>query len=108
MSNYLKTGYDPVERRWPGWIERAGMRLDRLPTVVAPGVPIGLISRYRAKEFGLPIDVAIVAGTTDGCAGFLANARVRDQAHGDKDSRLLIGWRRASTRSAANRPTLGL
>src|SRR3712207_7580953 len=29
-NNALKTGYDPVERRWPDWLARAG--LDRKST----------------------------------------------------------------------------
>ncbi|MBI3672090.1 MAG: carbohydrate kinase [Rhizobiales bacterium] len=43
-SNALKSGYDPVARAWPRWI-----------------------------GFRLPRDVTIVAGTTDGCAAFLAS-----------------------------------
>jgi D-ribulokinase len=71
-NNALKTGYDPVARSWPDWISDAGMQPDRLPTVVPAGATTGTISRRRAAEFGLPANVAIVAGTTDGCAAFLA------------------------------------
>jgi sugar (pentulose or hexulose) kinase len=71
-NNALKAGYDPVARRWPDWISGAGMQQDRLPTVVPAGATTGTISRECAAELGLPADVAIVAGTTDGCAAFLA------------------------------------
>ena len=71
-NNALKTGYDPVARCWPDWVERAGMLPDRLPNVVEPGTITGNILHNRAAEFGLPANTMIVAGTTDGCAAFLA------------------------------------
>lgn len=60
-NNALKTGWDPVARRWPAWLDRLGVRRALLPEVSAPGTPIG---RWR--------DATVVAGTTDGCAAFLA------------------------------------
>ncbi len=72
-NNALKTGYDPVARKWPDWIEAAGFDAARLPRVVAAGARTGTILAHAASRFGLRNDVAIVAGTTDGCAGFLAS-----------------------------------
>lgn len=71
-NNALKTGYDPIERRWPDWIAETGLRTDLLPRVVAPGAPIETIAPDMAKTFGLDPETIIVAGTTDGCASFLA------------------------------------
>jgi sugar (pentulose or hexulose) kinase len=71
-NNALKTGYDPMQRAWPGWIGKAGVDTALLPTVVAPGSPLGTIDAEAAVRFGLPADVTVVAGTTDGCASFLA------------------------------------
>jgi sugar (pentulose or hexulose) kinase len=71
-NNALKTGYNAVTRRWPDWLVEAGMRPDALPTVVAAGTVTGRIERQCSAELGLRTDVAIVAGTTDGCAAFLA------------------------------------
>ena len=71
-NNALKTGYDAVTRRWPNWLVKAGMRPNLLPTVVPAGTITGRIERWRSAELGLAADVAIVAGTTDGCAAFLA------------------------------------
>lgn len=71
-NNALKTGYDPIERRWPEWIAATGLPLDLLPRVETPGTPIGLLTPPIAKAFGLAEDVAVIAGTTDGCASFLA------------------------------------
>ncbi len=70
-NNALKTGYDPVAARWPNWIERAGADLGKLPVVLEPGAPIGQIGA-EAVGFGIPKSAIVHAGTTDGCASFLA------------------------------------
>ena len=67
-SNALKTGYDPVGRCWPAWLTNDVLRTELLPPVVATGTQTGLTS----GAFGLPVDVPVVAGLTDGCAAFLA------------------------------------
>lgn len=71
-NNALKSGYDPVAGNWPDWIARSGLRVALLPSIVPPGTVTGHIRSDMAARFGLPADVAIVAGTTDGCASFLA------------------------------------
>ncbi|MHC1549895.1 FGGY-family carbohydrate kinase [Phyllobacterium sp. K27] len=68
----LKTGYDPVERCWPIWMGRTGAHMEMLPHVLAAGSPISTITSSAATAFDLPSSVIIVAGTTDGCASFLA------------------------------------
>jgi D-ribulokinase len=72
-NNALKSGYDPVARQWPAWIARTGFDVARFPSVVPAGERIGTIRPGIADRFGLPRDAAIVAGTTDGCAAFLAS-----------------------------------
>lgn len=72
-NNALKTGYDPVSRSWPSWIGETGMDTSLLPQVVPAGTAIGTILSDVAQEFGLPAGVKMVAGTTDGCAAFLAS-----------------------------------
>jgi len=76
-NNALKTGYDPVRRCWPGWLRDLGIRATLLPEVVAPGTPIGTIDPALATRFGLPANVVIAAGTTDGCAAYLATGANR-------------------------------
>ncbi|RUV34979.1 carbohydrate kinase [Mesorhizobium sp. M7A.F.Ca.MR.148.00.0.0] len=71
-NNALKTGYDVEARRWPEWIAATGMRIELLPRVVEPGEVTGALTAEAGELFGLPRDVAVVAGTTDGCASFLA------------------------------------
>jgi sugar (pentulose or hexulose) kinase len=70
-NNALKTGYDPVARQWPDWISRAGADLSKMPRVLEPGAPIGPVNE-DACRLGLPAAAMVAAGTTDGCASFLA------------------------------------
>jgi D-ribulokinase len=72
-NNALKTGYDPVARRWPDWIATAGLRMDLLPRVYPAGARTGTVTQEACKAYGFRPGVAVVAGTTDGCAAFLAN-----------------------------------
>ncbi len=67
-NNALKTGYDPISGTWPDWVAQI-VDPTCLPRVVAPGTAIGTIG---PNEFGLPESCKRVAGTTDGCASFLA------------------------------------
>ncbi|AZO09431.1 carbohydrate kinase [Mesorhizobium sp. M3A.F.Ca.ET.080.04.2.1] len=76
-NNALKTGYDPVRRRWPDWMGRTGADMALLPQVLPPGTAIAAISAESAKRFGLAGDAVVVAGTTDGCASFLATGAAR-------------------------------
>ncbi len=71
-NNALKTGYDPLSRTWPEWIEKTGMNRAQLPTVYRAGQPIGLAKGWLAQQSGLPESALVVAGTTDGCASFLS------------------------------------
>ncbi len=72
-NNALKTGYDPVNRRWPDWIARTGLDPALLPEVVPAGTAIGTVTAEMARAFGLATFTVVVAGTTDGCAAFLAS-----------------------------------
>lgn len=72
-NNALKSGYDPVTRQWPEWIRTTGFETDLLPRVVPAGTRVATISAAMSSALNLPADTAIVAGTTDGCAAFLAS-----------------------------------
>ena len=71
-NNALKTGYDPVARRWPDWIAATGLDVARLPEVQPAGLLPGRIDAAMARALGLPAGLRVAAGTTDGCAAFLA------------------------------------
>jgi len=72
-NNALKTGYDPVRRCWPDWLRDFGLSPGLLPEVVPVGTPIGHVSAQAAIALGIPEGIIIAAGTTDGCATFLAS-----------------------------------
>jgi len=72
-SNALKMGYDIQSLSWPDWLQGIPGARDRLPDVVAPGDRIGRIDAAVAVELGLPADLLLLAGATDGTAGFLAS-----------------------------------
>lgn len=71
-NNALKTGYDCVAGDWGSWIADSGLREGLLPRVVPAGTPIGPVLTDMADRFGLHRGVMVIAGTTDGCASFLA------------------------------------
>ena len=76
-NNALKTGYDLIARTWPGWIADCGFDAVLLPPVVEPGSAVGRVSDSARKTFGLAPDTLVVAGTTDGCASFVATGADR-------------------------------
>ena len=71
-NNALKTGYDPVARLWPAWMDATGINRALLPQVLPAGSPMARITASAAAKYGLPGNLLIIAGTTDGCASFLA------------------------------------
>lgn len=71
-NNCLKTGYDIRERVWPNWLDKVGVRRQLLPQVVAPGTFIGTVNRMLIETLGLSSQTALVAGTTDSIAAFIA------------------------------------
>lgn len=72
-NNALKSGYDPIARNWPSWIAGTGFDVSLFPKVVPAGTATGTILPDVAEKFGLSKILSIVAGTTDGCAAFLAS-----------------------------------
>ncbi|MGQ9525127.1 MAG: FGGY-family carbohydrate kinase [Armatimonadota bacterium] len=74
FSNALKTGYDLSSLAWPEMIEaKLGVPLSKLPKVAVPGEPIAAVSAEAAEATGLSVGTAVVAGMTDGTAGFVAS-----------------------------------
>ncbi|MCW8910878.1 MAG: FGGY-family carbohydrate kinase [Gammaproteobacteria bacterium] len=71
-NNALKTGYNPIERKWPDWLNKLNFNNSLLPEVVPPGTVIGNITRNISKQFNMPAETQIIAGTTDSIAAFIA------------------------------------
>jgi xylulokinase len=78
-SHWLKAGIDLGSRTWPvDAMHALGLDADRLPDLVLPGTPLGTVDPAVAHDLGLPPDVVVVAGMTDGCTAQLAAGAVRD------------------------------
>lgn len=76
-SHALKAGIDPVCAEWDeGLLEAVGVRRASLPDLVHPGTVLGTVDDRVATGLGLPRDVAVVAGMTDGSTGQLAAGAV--------------------------------
>ncbi|MDH5548115.1 MAG: FGGY-family carbohydrate kinase [Gammaproteobacteria bacterium] len=72
-NNALKMGYDPVARNWPQWIgELLDLEKIQLPVVLTPGSFTGRVCAEFAQRSGLSTTTAVIAGTTDSIAAFLA------------------------------------
>lgn len=70
-NNALKTGYDPISRCWPDWIDSL-IKREQLPKVVPIATVIGQLSPTLCAKFKLLTAPDIVAGTTDSVAAFIA------------------------------------
>ena len=71
-SSALKSGFDPVAGHWPDWVTSLGLGEDIRVPVRASGEALAPISDVAAERFGLSPETRIIAGTTDGCASFMA------------------------------------
>ena len=76
-NNALKFGYDCEALAWPAFVTELGLDARLLPSVSAPGETIGKLGAPLAKKLALSTEVVVVAGTTDGVAGFLAAGATR-------------------------------
>jgi len=72
INNALKTGYDPLQKKWPDWLDELAIPAGWLPRVVAPGTPIGTLSDELVNKFGFSAGTKLLAGTTDSTAAFMA------------------------------------
>lgn len=79
-SNALKTGFDPIDKRWPEEIAALGIDLGKLPAVVRSGEAFARVNAEAAARFGLREGTPVVGGATDGTASALAAGAVREGA----------------------------
>ena len=88
--NALKLGYDIGALTYPDWLLDLGVTTV-LPRVQAPGSLFGPVSESAQERYGLPRDCAVIAGTTDSIAAFLASgARTPGEAVTSLGSTLVI------------------
>lgn len=89
-NNALKLGYDPVERRWPEWLDALGINRRLLPGVVPPGRAIGTLAGEWCRRWGFTGATRIVSGTTDSTAAFLATGAAPGEAVTSLGSTLVL------------------
>lgn len=71
-NNALKTGFDPETRAWGEDAQNLSLPASAPPEIVPPGTVIAEACGAWAGRCGLAPGARVVAGTTDGCAAFLA------------------------------------
>lgn len=71
-NNALKSGYDPLSRCWPEWLDQLNIRRELLPEITPPGTTIGRVRKSLFKEYGINPQCHVVSGTTDSIAAFIA------------------------------------
>ncbi|RFA17313.1 hypothetical protein B7R21_00825 [Subtercola boreus] len=77
-SHALKSGIDAVDASWDAAaLDVLGLPAASLPTLARPARAIGVVSGSVASSLGLPRDVLIVSGMTDGSTAQLATGAVR-------------------------------
>ena len=77
-SNALKTGFDPIAKRWPKEIANLGIDMSKLPVAVRSGEAFARVNAEAAARFGLCEGTPVVGGATDGTASALAAGAVRE------------------------------
>ncbi|HEU4551280.1 MAG TPA: FGGY-family carbohydrate kinase [Chitinophaga sp.] len=78
LTNALKSGYDVGQQCWPAYIwQQLPLQRSWLQDVVPSGTPLGNLHPALAAAWGLPAQVPVVAGMTDGCASQIASGAVK-------------------------------
>ena len=72
VNNALKTGYDPVNKKWPDYFKQLDINSEWLPKVHQPGDVLGTIDKQTAEDLNLNPATRIIAGTTDSTAAIIA------------------------------------
>jgi len=77
-TNALKSGYDVRKKEWPAYIwEKLPIQQNWLQTVQPSGTTVANILPELATALGLPKNMQVVAGMTDGCAAQIASGAVQ-------------------------------
>ncbi len=72
-SHSLKTGYDLVNDSWPYEVlEELGVPAGMMPEAVRSGSRLGEVCEEAARQTGIPVGTAVIAGMTDSCAAQIA------------------------------------
>ncbi len=76
-TNALKSGYNIHQYEWPAYItDTIGIKKEWLQQVKPSGEPLGTLKPQFAAEWGLPQELIVTTGMTDGCASQVASGAV--------------------------------
>lgn len=76
-TNALKSGYDLHHFEWPKYLStEIGVDPKWLPDVRPSGAQLAPLLPQLAKKWGLPMNVVVTTGITDGCASQIASGAV--------------------------------
>jgi len=89
-NNALKLGYDIIRRTWPDWLAQLDIPRSLFPEVVPAGQPIGHLNDECCKRWGFSATTALVSGTTDSTASFMATGAGRGEAVTSLGSTLVL------------------
>ena len=89
-NNALKLGYDIIRRTWPDWLAQLDIPRSLFPEVVPAGQPIGHLNDACCKRWGFSATTALVSGTTDSTASFMATGAGRGEAVTSLGSTLVL------------------
>ncbi|MBX2953123.1 MAG: FGGY-family carbohydrate kinase [Leadbetterella sp.] len=76
-TNALKSGFDLHHLTWPEYLSGLGIRKEWLQEVKPSGTPIAPLRKDLAEKWGLPTDVTVTTGMTDGCVSQVASGAVQ-------------------------------
>lgn len=77
-TNVLKSGYDLSLLQWPDYIsDTLGIKKEWLQEVQPSGTVIGKLTADLVQSLGLPGEVAVTTGITDGCASQVASGAMK-------------------------------
>jgi len=76
-NNALKSGYDPVNKRWPQWLNNLGIQTSQLPQVTDAGTLLCPLDTQIIQKYGFNPEVQLVSGSTDSTAALLATGASR-------------------------------
>lgn len=78
-SHWLKAGINLATMEFdPSQLDDLGVPREWLPELVIPGTVVGRVDAAVARRVGLPDDVLLIAGMTDGCTAQVSTGAVRE------------------------------
>ena len=69
--------FNPSDWKYPKQVEELGIPVEKFPSVLEPGSPIGYVSKQISKEAGLSESTLVVAGSIDAYLAVLGSGAIK-------------------------------